>query len=215
MFAWMIFWCVCVCVVMFISHHSIMMDPERSLSSWIATFRANRVMEDRHVPHTLVTLPDGHQMSMFAVLDGHGGDSCVGFVAQHLGVMLQTLCNGSYAVDAMDGDHKKCCWSLSFMRRLLVDTFRRLDHAYFTMHPQDWRSGCCCLTVLIDLNENVCYVGNVGDCRCVLVQLDPKTGMCHHTKALNASHNHGMPMRKKKFMHSVPRTDTTMWNAAW
>ena len=103
---------------------------------------------------------EGRSMYLHAVMDGHGGDACADYVARQLATTVRTTAS----VDCLDptlttpsvgeenGDR-----ALRSIRSLLVQTYRRLDHAYFVSHPNDWRTGCCCLTVLVDPSADVCY----------------------------------------------------------
>lgn len=121
------------------------------LSSTCGNRGADR-MEDRSIIHTeLAGLSNTH---LFGVFDGHGGQHCSDFVANHFAGALSR----AWVKDEATPESA------------LIHAFEDVDEAFLRNAPPTEESGCTALAALV-LGSTL-FVGNAGDCRCVLGRKD-------------------------------------------
>lgn len=104
---------------------------------------------------------EGHVYCFAAVMDGHGGHSCSDYLSH---VMAKHIRASFCKEDAWeDGE------------QVLTNTFHEIDRQFCdrAVKLQDY-SGACATVVICRDDEAI--VGNIGDCRSVLVPLDQKGG---------------------------------------
>jgi serine/threonine protein phosphatase PrpC len=116
------------------------------------------------------------KMSLFAVIDGHGGDWCAHFVRKRLENELRIQIN-----DHANGFRRHKTGNINeCIAKALTQTFKNLDEAFYKEQP-DLAVKCGATACVMLIFGNRAYIANVGDSRAVL---------CRNGKALNLSHDH-------------------------
>ena len=127
-------------------------------------------MEDSKI----INLSLDHNTILFGVFDGHGGGEVSQFVSRHFASLL--LKNKFYEI----GDIEKAL-SETFVKidellkeeesiRELIRIKRKLPNNHPIKEPKlNMAVGCTALVVVI--RENVMYIANAGDCRCVMSRM--------------------------------------------
>lgn len=115
-------------------------------------YRGEDSMEDRSmIKHKLAGLPTSH---LFAVFDGHAGHQCAEFAIQHLqGALFRSWANEESTPDSA-----------------LIHAFEDIDYAFLNSTSDNEQSGSTATVAL--LIDDMLYVANAGDCRCVLGRRD-------------------------------------------
>ena len=149
---------------------------ERFNTGVIADVGARGSMEDTYLISQDIGIEDYLKISMFTVIDGHGGDWCAHFLRQRLEDEVRKQLN-----DPVNGIKKYTkgsvneCITLALKRAFMI-----VDEEYYNQLPEiSNKCGAACCCVLIVGNRVFC--ANVGDSRAVL---------CRSTKAVNISLDH-------------------------
>ncbi|XP_044490482.1 probable protein phosphatase 2C 9 [Mangifera indica] len=110
--------------------------------------KANHPMEDFHVAKFLQF--QGHELGLFAIYDGHLGDSVPAYLQKHL-----------FPNIIKDDDF------LRDPRTSISRAYERTDQAILTHSPDLGRGGSTAVTAIL-INGQKLWVANVGDSRAVL-----------------------------------------------
>lgn len=110
--------------------------------------KANHPMEDFHVAK--FTEMKGHELGLFAIYDGHLGDSVPAYLQKHL---FSNILNDEEF------------WSDP--NRTISKAYERTDEAILSHNPDLGRGGSTAVTAIL-INGEKLWVGNVGDSRAVL-----------------------------------------------
>ncbi|KAF7803723.1 putative protein phosphatase 2C 9 isoform X1 [Senna tora] len=110
--------------------------------------KANHPMEDYHVAK-LVQFR-GHEIGLFAIYDGHLGDSVPAYLQKHL--FSNILKDEDFWTDP---------------NRCIVKAYETTDQAILTHSPDLGRGGSTAVTAIL-LNNQKLWIANVGDSRAVL-----------------------------------------------
>ncbi|CAI9294383.1 unnamed protein product [Lactuca saligna] len=114
----------------------------------LAKGKANHPMEDYHVakfiPH------QGHEIGLFAIYDGHLGDSVPVYLQKHL--FSNILKEGEFWTDPS---------------RAILKAYERTDELILSHSPDLGRGGSTAVTALL-IDGRKLWVANVGDSRAVL-----------------------------------------------
>ncbi|KAJ8529889.1 hypothetical protein K7X08_036724 [Anisodus acutangulus] len=110
--------------------------------------KANHPMEDYHVAK-FVQL-HGHELGLFAIYDGHLGDSVPAYLQKHL------FANILNEEDFRNDPH-----------RAILKAYERTDQAILSHNPDLGRGGSTAVTAIL-INGRMLWVANVGDSRAVL-----------------------------------------------
>ena len=113
-------------------------------------------------------------MSLYGVFDGHGGDKCAAFCAEHLLSILSK--------------YLSCCESVEVAFR---ETIAELDSK--AIEFSDDASGSTCCIVLIDKRTHDLWCCNVGDSRCILMN-----ALCDSVQQLSVEHKPDFPAERKR-----------------
>lgn len=109
-------------------------------------------MEDRSI--VIPNLAELSNTHLFAVIDGHGGQECSQFVANHFpGALFRAWANEEATPDSA-----------------LIHAFEDVDTAFLRDTHVSEESGCTAIAALIV--DKKLFVANAGDCRCVLSRKD-------------------------------------------
>lgn len=127
------------------------LDVTAGLSSTCGERGPDR-MEDRSiVVHQLAGIRNTH---LFGVFDGHGGQECSEFVANHFpGALFRAWVNEDATPESA-----------------MVHAFEDVDTAFLKDTQVTEESGCTALAALFV--DATLFVANAGDCRCVLSRTD-------------------------------------------
>ncbi|KAG2703842.1 hypothetical protein I3843_06G146800 [Carya illinoinensis] len=110
--------------------------------------KANHPMEDYHVAK-FVHL-QGHELGLFAIYDGHLGDSVPAYLQKHL--FSNILKDEEFWTD---------------INRSVTKAYERTDQAILSHNPDLGRGGSTAVTAILINGQKLC-VANVGDSRAVL-----------------------------------------------
>ena len=113
-------------------------------------------------------------MSLYGVFDGHGGDKCAAFCAEHLLSILSK--------------YLLCCNSVE---SAFTETIAELDGKAIVF--SDDASGSTCCIVLIDKRSHDLWCCNVGDSRCILIN-----HLYDRVQQLSVEHKPDFPMEKQR-----------------
>jgi len=113
-------------------------------------------------------------MSLYGVFDGHGGDKCASFCAQHL---ISILTKYFMICDDVES--------------VFTETIAELDNK--AIDYSDDASGSTCCIVLIDRRTHDLWCCNVGDSRCILMN-----DSYDEVKQLSIEHKPDFPMEKQR-----------------
>jgi protein phosphatase 1L len=114
------------------------------------------------------------KFSLFAVIDGHGGDWCAHYIRKRLADELRKQLDDPVLGVRVTKSMNECIAS-AFSR-----TFKAIDEGYFEeLKEVSHKCGAAmCLTLIVG---NRVYTANVGDSRAVL---------CRNSQAFNLSNDH-------------------------
>ncbi|KAJ4839466.1 hypothetical protein Tsubulata_022970 [Turnera subulata] len=113
--------------------------------------KANHPMEDYHVAKFVQTQEDGgHELGLFAIYDGHLGDTVPAYLQKHL--FSNILKEEEFWVDPI---------------RSISKAYERTDQAILSHSSDLGRGGSTAVTAIL-LNGRRLWVANVGDSRAVL-----------------------------------------------
>jgi len=168
----------------FDSEHEEKADPQRPLIE-LAPHHGHcskqgyrQSMEDEVVVQPNFTVLDSKctsgYMSLYGVFDGHGGDKCAAFCAEHLVSILSK--------------YLSCCESVEVAFR---ETIAELDSK--AIEFSDDASGSTCCIVLIDKRSHDLWCCNVGDSRCILMN-----ALCDSVQQLSVEHKPDFPAERKR-----------------
>ncbi|XP_048134377.1 probable protein phosphatase 2C 10 [Rhodamnia argentea] len=110
--------------------------------------KANHPMEDYHVAKFHRT--HGHELGLFAIFDGHLGDSVPAYLQKHL---FQNILNEENFWTDPD--------------RSIARAYEKTDQAILSHNPDLGRGGSTAVTAIL-VNGSKLWVANVGDSRAVL-----------------------------------------------
>nr|KAJ0203603.1 hypothetical protein LSAT_V11C500267610 [Lactuca sativa] len=110
--------------------------------------KANHPMEDYHVAKFFPY--QGHELGLFAIYDGHLGDSVPSYLQKHL--FSNILKEGEFWTDP---------------NRSISKAYERTDQAILSHNPYLGRGGSTAVTAIL-INGRMLWVANVGDSRAVL-----------------------------------------------
>ncbi|XP_027160503.1 probable protein phosphatase 2C 9 [Coffea eugenioides] len=110
--------------------------------------RANHPMEDYHVAKFVQI--QGRELGLFAIFDGHLGDSVPAYLQKHL--FSNILKEEDFWTDP---------------NRAISKAYERTDQAILSHSPDLGRGGSTAVTAIL-VNARVLWVANVGDSRAVL-----------------------------------------------
>ncbi|XP_048331374.2 probable protein phosphatase 2C 10 isoform X1 [Ziziphus jujuba] len=110
--------------------------------------KANHPMEDYHVAKFVKI--QGHELGLFAIYDGHLGDSVPGYLQKHL--FANILKEDGFWVDP---------------NRSISKAYERTDQAILSNSSALGRGGSTAVTAIL-INGQKLWVANVGDSRAVL-----------------------------------------------
>jgi protein phosphatase 1L len=115
------------------------------------------------------------KISIYTVIDGHGGDWAAHFIRKRLENEIRTQLNDPVkGIKKYKGSVNEC------ITNALRKTFMIIDEEYYNAMPEiAFRCGatCCCVVII----GNRVFCANVGDSRAVL---------CRSTRAINLSYDH-------------------------
>ncbi|XP_010535496.1 PREDICTED: probable protein phosphatase 2C 9 isoform X2 [Tarenaya hassleriana] len=118
-------------------------------------------MEDYHVANFINI--QGHQLGLFAIFDGHMGDSVPAYLQKHL--FSNILKEGEFWVDP---------------RRSIAKAYEKTDQAILSHGSDLGRGGSTAVTAIL-INGRKLWVANIGDSRAVL---------CRGSEAIQMSTDH-------------------------
>jgi serine/threonine protein phosphatase PrpC len=98
----------------------------------------------------------GRKVFVWVVLDGHGGQWSVSYLAEHFRKVLDRHIT---AAADKEGD----------MKAALVDAFHEMDDALLRNMPETDSSGSTCTLLLVEEHTRRYYVANLGDSRALFV----------------------------------------------
>ncbi|KAL1225792.1 putative protein phosphatase 2C 9 [Cardamine amara subsp. amara] len=110
--------------------------------------KANHPMEDYHVANFMKI--QGHELGIFAIYDGHMGDSVPAYLQKHL--FSNILKEGEFWVDP---------------RRSIAKAYEKTDQAILSNSSDLGRGGSTAVTAIL-INGRKLWIANVGDSRAVL-----------------------------------------------
>lgn len=110
--------------------------------------KANHPMEDYHVAKFVKI--DEHELGLFAIYDGHMGDSVPSYLQKHL--FANILKEGEFWIDPA---------------RSISKAYEKTDQAILSNSSNLWRGGSTAVTAIV-INGRRLWVANVGDSRAVL-----------------------------------------------
>lgn len=110
--------------------------------------KANHPMEDFHVAKFVQS--QGHELGLFAIYDGHLGDSVPAYLQKHL--FHNIIKDEEFWTDT---------------NRSILKAYERTDQAILSHNPDLGRGGSTAVTALL-VNGRKLWVANVGDSRAVL-----------------------------------------------
>ncbi|GAB2267968.1 hypothetical protein Dimus_002945 [Dionaea muscipula] len=110
--------------------------------------KANHPMEDYHVAKFIQV--QGHELGLFAIYDGHLGDSVPAYLQKHL--FSNILKEDEFWTDPSRSIHK---------------AYERTDQAILSHSPDLGRGGSTAVTAIL-IDGQKLYVANVGDSRAIL-----------------------------------------------
>ncbi|KAJ8624976.1 hypothetical protein MRB53_033506 [Persea americana] len=110
--------------------------------------KANHPMEDYHVAKFVQT--KGHELGLFAIYDGHLGDSVPAYLQKHL--FSNILKEDEF-------------WT--YPDRSISKAYERTDRAILSHNPDLGRGGSTAVTAIL-INGQKLWIANVGDSRAVL-----------------------------------------------
>ncbi|CAA2965401.1 probable protein phosphatase 2C 9 [Olea europaea var. sylvestris] len=119
--------------------------------------KANHPMEDYHVAKFLHT--NGRELGLFAIFDGHLGDSVPAYLQKHL--FSNILKEDDFWADP---------------NTAIAKAYERTDQAILSHTPDLGRGGSTAVTAIL-INSRHLWVANVGDSRAVLSQKGQATQM--------------------------------------
>ncbi|CAB4320117.1 unnamed protein product [Prunus armeniaca] len=110
--------------------------------------KANHPMEDFHVAKFVHS--QGHELGLFAIYDGHLGDSVPAYLQKHL--FPNILKDEEFWTDP---------------NRSISKAYERTDQAILSHSPDLGRGGSTAVTAIL-INGHKLWIANVGDSRAVL-----------------------------------------------
>ncbi|KAI3675851.1 hypothetical protein L1987_85447 [Smallanthus sonchifolius] len=110
--------------------------------------KANHPMEDYHVAK--FTSHQGHELGLFAIYDGHLGDSVPAYLQKHL--FSNILKENEFWTDT---------------NRAIFKAYERTDELILSHNPELGRGGSTAVTAIL-IDGRKLWVANVGDSRAVL-----------------------------------------------
>lgn len=110
--------------------------------------KANHPMEDFHVAKFVQTR--GHELGLFAIFDGHLGDTVPAYLQKHL--FSNILKEENFWTDP---------------RTSITNAYERTDQAILSHNPDLGRGGSTAVTAIL-IDGRKLFVANVGDSRAVL-----------------------------------------------
>ncbi|KAB1206894.1 putative protein phosphatase 2C 10 [Morella rubra] len=127
--------------------------------------KANHPMEDYHVAKFVHF--QGHELGLFAIYDGHLGDSVPAYLQKHLFPnILKDVKKGINIVTVMFYDQfQEDFWTEP--TRSISKAYERTDQAILSHSPDLGRGGSTAVTAIL-INGQKLWIANVGDSRAVL-----------------------------------------------
>lgn len=146
-----------------------------------------RKQEQQDVPLLVADLLADGLVSLYGVLDGHGGIDCVDFVAGRLPVLLAEA-----LADARES---------SAIKDALRAAFLRCDGELLTRAKErSWCDGCCCVALLVDrrCSPARAYCANLGDSRGYAAVAPGEPAAVARTVSLTNDHTAIDPKERKR-----------------
>eukprot|EP01026_Neomeris_dumetosa_P059073 TRINITY_DN5513_c0_g1_i10.p1 TRINITY_DN5513_c0_g1~~TRINITY_DN5513_c0_g1_i10.p1 ORF type:complete len:298 (+),score=34.00 TRINITY_DN5513_c0_g1_i10:113-1006(+) len=125
--------------------------PDANISYGYSLLKGKRMnMEDCHFSKFYTDPRTGGLIGAFGIFDGHGGVSAANFVKEH--IFDNIIQNKNFHQDP---------------KSAIIEAYNLTDHQYLQQNQVEGREdGCTAVTVVVV--QNVMYVANVGDSKCVL-----------------------------------------------
>jgi serine/threonine protein phosphatase PrpC len=139
-----------------------------TLKSGTGQIRGRRMyMEDFEFSFSSVRINDCCEVSMFGVLDGHGGQDCARFACEEIPTKMVSLLRSGLPCDES-----------------LFKSIVQVDEEFLRISEN--KSGSCCNMLVWNHYSQICNVANVGDTRTVLCRLGMAVNITRDMKATDA-----------------------------